>query len=192
MEFLFRFSGRIGRLHWNLGQILIFFLYLIPMLAMIEVRDGSIHYRMPGYHLLGLLVLGTWINLAVSVQRLHDRDKSGFWLIPMLLVPGGFIWMIIELGLLPGTPGPNRFGPPPGQDAAAVRKRFRAEEPTGNAEAPRFDTESVDRTIAKLKARRAETMHHVAPTRSHPEKPAAFSVRTTSIDGRRPTFGQRA
>jgi uncharacterized membrane protein YhaH (DUF805 family) len=30
-------------------------------------------------------------------------------LIPLV----GIIWFLVELGFLPGTPGPNRFGPPP-------------------------------------------------------------------------------
>ena len=192
MGFLFRFSGRIGRLHWNLGQVLILFLYLFPMLAMAEVRDGSVHYRMPEYYLLAIFALGTWINLAVSVQRLHDRDKSGFWLIPMLLIPGGFIWMIIELGFLPGTPGPNRFGPPPGQDAASLRKRFQAEGLIGGDARPRFDMEGVDRAIAELKARRAETMHHGETARNGQQKRTPPFGQAASFGSRQPTFGQRA
>jgi uncharacterized membrane protein YhaH (DUF805 family) len=32
----------------------------------------------------------------------------------ILLIPFvGAIWFLVELGFLPGTPGPNRFGPPP-------------------------------------------------------------------------------
>ncbi len=195
MGFLFRFSGRIGRLHWNLGQFLILFLYLFPMLAMVEVRDDSVQYRMPEHYLLAIFALGTWINLAVSVQRLHDRDKSGFWLIPMLLIPGGFIWMIIELGFLPGTPGPNRFGPPPGEDVASLRKRFRAEGLIGDDEQPRFDMEGVERAIAELKARRAETMHRTEAGGDGPRKrqkrTQAFG-QAAPFGGARPTFGQRA
>ena len=195
MGFLFRFSGRIGRLQWNLGQVLIFFLCLIPVLTMVEIREGSVQYRMPGYHILGLFVLTTWINLAVSVQRLHDRDKSGFWLIPMLLIPGGFIWMIIELGFLRGTPGPNRFGPPPGEDIASMRKRFRADGLAGDEEKVRFDMDSVERTIAELKARRAETMHHGEAARSEQrirrKRTQAFGQAAPPV-GTRPTFGQRA
>jgi uncharacterized membrane protein YhaH (DUF805 family) len=51
-------------------------------------------------------------GIAVSVRRVHDQDKSGwFILIPIY----GFILMFIE-----GTRGPNRFGPDPkGGDAGA-------------------------------------------------------------------------
>jgi uncharacterized membrane protein YhaH (DUF805 family) len=43
--------------------------------------------------------------LAVSVRRMHDVDKSGWF----LLIP---IYNLI-LALTPGTEGPNRFGPDP-------------------------------------------------------------------------------
>jgi len=47
------------------------------------------------------------------VKRYHDRDKSGWWILILFIPLVGFIWFLIELGCLPGTPGPNRFGPDP-------------------------------------------------------------------------------
>ena len=61
--------------------------------------------------ILGLAFL--WPSLAVAVKRYHDRDKSGWWILILFIPIIGFIWYIIELGFLPGTPGPNRFGPDP-------------------------------------------------------------------------------
>ncbi len=73
---------------------------------------------------LGLLILVWGLivivpSIAVTVRRLHDRDMSGWWylgaviggMIPYL----GFLVSIAFLVLmaLPGTPGPNRFGPDP-------------------------------------------------------------------------------
>ena len=89
--------------------------------------------------LLGLIlfIAATWSSLAVGVKRLHDRDKSGWWMLLFWLGPsvlggwptatpdlaGGFIfslaaaaiaiWGFVELGCLPGTPGPNQYGPDP-------------------------------------------------------------------------------
>ena len=78
----------------------------------------------------GLLLLGWGLitlipSIAVSVRRLHDRDMSGWWylgvivgsLIPLL----NFIIVIgfIVLMALPGTPGPNRFGPDPKDPTSA-------------------------------------------------------------------------
>jgi uncharacterized membrane protein YhaH (DUF805 family) len=57
--------------------------------------------------LFGLVMLIP--HWAVSVRRLHDSDKSGWWLLLGLVpVVGGLIVMILML--LPGTPGPNRYG----------------------------------------------------------------------------------
>ena len=49
--------------------------------------------------------------LAVTVRRLHDQDKSG-WLVLLQLVPIANIVLLVFM-FLPGTPGPNKFGPDP-------------------------------------------------------------------------------
>ncbi len=50
--------------------------------------------------------------LAVVVKRLHDRDKSMWWLLTYLIPFIGPIWMFIELGFLDGTPVERRYGNP--------------------------------------------------------------------------------
>jgi uncharacterized membrane protein YhaH (DUF805 family) len=51
--------------------------------------------------------------LAIYTKRWHDRDKSGWWtLIAFVPIIGG-IWLLVELGFLRGTDGPNRFGDNP-------------------------------------------------------------------------------
>ena len=51
-------------------------------------------------------------GLAVSVRRLHDIGKSG-WYILLLLIPcvGALILLIFDL--TPGDPGDNEYGPDP-------------------------------------------------------------------------------
>ena len=72
----------------------------------------------------GIPFLILWLALllptvAVSVRRLHDRDMSGWWYAPVILlawVPliGGLIGLaFLVVMLLRGTPGPNRFGADP-------------------------------------------------------------------------------
>jgi uncharacterized membrane protein YhaH (DUF805 family) len=51
--------------------------------------------------------------IMVYIKRFHDRDKSGWWVLIALIPLIGAIWILVELGFLAGTPGPNRFGPPP-------------------------------------------------------------------------------
>jgi uncharacterized membrane protein YhaH (DUF805 family) len=58
-----------------------------------------------------VLICAAWIGLAVGVKRCHDRDKSGLFMLVGLIPLAGGLWLLIELGFLEGTPGPNRFGP---------------------------------------------------------------------------------
>lgn len=60
--------------------------------------------------LYGLAVLIP--SLAVSVRRLHDIDKSGWWLL-LSFIPliGGLVLLLFFVQ--DGTPGPNKFGPDP-------------------------------------------------------------------------------
>ncbi|WP_095012767.1 DUF805 domain-containing protein [Tsuneonella mangrovi] len=72
----------------------------------------------------GLLILFWMVivlipSIAVTVRRLHDRDMSGWWYLGFAV--GGmipYIGFLISIAFLvimflPGTPGPNRFGPDP-------------------------------------------------------------------------------
>ena len=50
--------------------------------------------------------------LAVGARRLHDTDRTAWWLLIAFVPLIGAIALIV-LCALPGTPGPNRYGPPP-------------------------------------------------------------------------------
>jgi uncharacterized membrane protein YhaH (DUF805 family) len=58
-------------------------------------------------------------SIAVVVRRLHDRDMSGWWylgfivlqIIPLIGWIASIAFFVITV--LPGTDGPNRFGPDP-------------------------------------------------------------------------------
>jgi uncharacterized membrane protein YhaH (DUF805 family) len=64
---------------------------------------------------LGLLLPG----LAVGARRLHDTDRSGWWLLLGLIPVIGGIVLIVWFAT-PGTPGPNRFGADPLQRLPAA------------------------------------------------------------------------
>lgn len=54
--------------------------------------------------------LATFIpGLAVSVRRLHDVDKSGWFILISLIPIIGGIWLLI-LNATEGTPGRNQYG----------------------------------------------------------------------------------
>jgi uncharacterized membrane protein YhaH (DUF805 family) len=89
-----------------------FLFYLIAIFAS-GVLDAVLfrhHANGPLSTLAWLVLLLPW--LAVAVRRLHDRDRSGWWLLLHFVPVVGQIVLIVWF-CLPGTPGPNRFGPPP-------------------------------------------------------------------------------
>ncbi len=49
---------------------------------------------------------------AASVRRFHDLNRTGWWAL-ILLIPFIGTLLGIVLACLKGTPGDNRFGPPP-------------------------------------------------------------------------------
>jgi uncharacterized membrane protein YhaH (DUF805 family) len=56
-------------------------------------------------------------SLAVAVRRLHDTDRSGWWVLIGLIPLVGVIVLLVFF-VQDGTPGPNRFGPSPKYDVA--------------------------------------------------------------------------
>jgi uncharacterized membrane protein YhaH (DUF805 family) len=59
------------------------------------------------YTVFGLAVLIP--NIAIGVRRLHDLDRSGWWLLLSLIPLVGAIILIVWF-CGKGTDGPNRFG----------------------------------------------------------------------------------
>ena len=51
-------------------------------------------------------------SIAVSVRRLHDIDRTGWWVLIGLVPVIGTIVLLV-FAVLDGTPGQNRFGPNP-------------------------------------------------------------------------------
>lgn len=121
-----RFSGRSRpREYW---MFVLFLLLCFIGIALVEgalglsttehwARHGSwwvdTGYRTRGGPLTGLFGLATVIPwLAVAVRRLHDSDRSGFWLLILFLPIIGSIVLLIFF-IMSGTRGANRFGPDP-------------------------------------------------------------------------------
>ena len=179
MSYLFGFSGRINRARmWLFILVTLGFEIVIGLVAALgfhgtrqlsigrELVHGMSHtsiggmvaFRVPADNpidwaaagIVAILILVYVIALlAVSTKRLHDRNKSAWWLVLFLVLPfalsllkcvappgllamGGnfgpygvgwgtahligvifFVWGLVELFLLRGTVGENRYGPDP-------------------------------------------------------------------------------
>jgi uncharacterized membrane protein YhaH (DUF805 family) len=120
MNYLFGIQGRIGRLQWWGGQCIILMLFVAPLLMLgIGIGDMS-EERVQQIiannavaliaAILAIYALAVWMNVATTVKRYHDRNKSGFWFLVIFIPFIGGIWQLVECGFLSGTPGANNFG----------------------------------------------------------------------------------
>ena len=98
----FVFEGRASRSEYWWFQLIVSPSYLIS-----EVLDNEISYFFLGITLFTLIPA-----ISAGVRRLHDTNKSGFFLL-ISFIPfiGGLVLLFL---LIPaGTKGKNRFGPDP-------------------------------------------------------------------------------
>jgi uncharacterized membrane protein YhaH (DUF805 family) len=51
-------------------------------------------------------------NWAIGVRRLHDIDRTGWWILISFIPLIGFILLLVWFATK-GNDGPNRFGPDP-------------------------------------------------------------------------------
>jgi uncharacterized membrane protein YhaH (DUF805 family) len=115
------FSGRASRSEywwWTLAVVLVMLAVGLVEGALLPPMIGFEPYReQTGQPISMVVSLALLLPcLAVSVRRLHDRDKSGWWyllgLIPVIGPVVLLVWYVQA-----GTPGDNRFGPDPLQTA---------------------------------------------------------------------------
>ena len=99
-------DGRLGRRAWWLWGVAMPLGMALYFTAVLRVAGLSAYHSEVAVNLLLL-----WPTLCVSIKRWHDRGKSGWWVAVALIPVLGWLWMLIENGLLRGDAGVNRFGP---------------------------------------------------------------------------------
>ena len=136
------FSGRSRRKEYWSFVLLFVTVYLICGAVMVaggysvtslsapepQLAEGPSLMFWIGIGLLGVFALASIVPfVAVVVRRLHDRGLSGWWFLGVIVIVASFIPVInliagiaiLVLMVLPGTPGPNKYGPDP-KDPASV------------------------------------------------------------------------
>ena len=160
--YLSSFEGRINRAgYWRASLMILcamifsLLLLMVTSLALhlstgplsINLVDISVSFGytfdhkpaspLPRIAILVMTLAFGWRYAVTSIKRLHDRNKSAWWIVPFLVVPGlatqfgdwlGYswtalfisyaahiasVWGFVEMYGLKGTDGPNRFGPDP-------------------------------------------------------------------------------
>ena len=101
------FAGRACRSefwYWTL------FSFLVSIVA--AILDAAIFAFSPVSPLGAISTIILFLpGLAVAARRLHDLDRTGWWLLIMLTVIGVVLLLIWDC--IKGTTGPNRFGADP-------------------------------------------------------------------------------
>jgi uncharacterized membrane protein YhaH (DUF805 family) len=108
-----QFTGRSRRKeYWMfalINGIIVFIPYVLGLYML--TQQSNLGVALMG--LLGIYALAGLIpSIAVGVRRLHDTNKSGWWLL-ISFVPfvGGLILLILMC--IDGDPGDNQYGPNP-------------------------------------------------------------------------------
>jgi uncharacterized membrane protein YhaH (DUF805 family) len=137
-QLLFSFQGRLNRKPYWMTIIAITVIVLVVLLiALAMAREHRFEFAGVTMAVLVILYIPlVWIGLAIGAKRLHDRDKSAWWLVVFYAIPTILsaaadqtedltlvilhlisfaitVWAFVELGCLRGTIGPNRYGPDP-------------------------------------------------------------------------------
>ena len=113
-------SGRLARTPFVIAAA--------AMIVLIALYQAVVHTTL--HWLTGWFVYPALIYAGACLlsKRLHDRGRSGWWAAPIIVAmiaiwprPEGFldflfamilVWALVELGLMGGEHGANRFGPP--------------------------------------------------------------------------------
>ena len=129
------FNGRARRKeYWMFILAVILLLLAIGIvggvLSVISDTLGGLVYGIMGLVYLALLIPG----LAVTVRRLHDTNKSG-WFILVSLIPFVGAIYLFYLEILEGDKGPNQYGPDPkAVDNGANHPFNQAQDPFGSSQ----------------------------------------------------------
>jgi len=102
------FSTRASRKEFWLFYL--FYLLAFLIFISIDVFIGTSQLEIGFGILSGIFLLATFVPfLALAIRRLHDTNRSGWWLFVSLVPFVGGIWLIV-LWCLKSAEGENRFG----------------------------------------------------------------------------------
>jgi len=137
-QLFFKFDGRLNRAPFWIAALIFAVINIALLLLGYVTEQSGIFQAVNGMFSIVILISG----IAVGIKRLHDRNKSGWYLLLFYFVPGVLaaasvlvgefvedsdiianvltlltvalvVWAFVELGCLRGTVGANPYGPDP-------------------------------------------------------------------------------
>jgi uncharacterized membrane protein YhaH (DUF805 family) len=108
----FRFSGRVSRAAYFLAGLLLAIVQAFLLYRFTLVPEGTSESQGWAAAFWLVMLVSLWANVALSVKRLHDIGRPGI-IAAALFIPVISIIAFIAFCLVPGNPGPNRYGNKP-------------------------------------------------------------------------------
>ena len=116
-------KGRFGRLSFIAWSAFLHFIFLFSSIALglsIDIVNIAVHSMdsnwllslqgLAGIGVLIMILVYAYFALVVTVRRLHDMNRSGWWALLLLLpLVNIFVWLYIVFGS--GDRGSNQYGP---------------------------------------------------------------------------------
>lgn len=107
-------GGRSSRLEWWVIEVFVLVAYAgWDRINLLLWQLGVESWPSRAAIMFPLFGLVFWLNVASSVRRLHDRNRSGWWVLLYAVPLLGQAWQFIECGFLPPRDARNRFDPAP-------------------------------------------------------------------------------
>jgi uncharacterized membrane protein YhaH (DUF805 family) len=111
------FTGRARRKEFWMFTLIYTIIYIVLSIADSLIGTGAMLFEM------GLLsgvfsLVSICPSIAVTIRRLHDIDRSGWWAL-IGLVPLAGVIVLIVFAAKDGQPGSNQYGTNPKEEAIA-------------------------------------------------------------------------
>ena len=137
-QLFFKFDGRVNRARFWIAALIFTVVNVVLAILSYLTDQSGVFQAINGMLSIVILIC----SIAVGVKRLHDRNKSGWYLLLFYFLPGVLaaagvlvgefvedstviatvltllavaltVWAFVELGCLRGTVGANPYGPDP-------------------------------------------------------------------------------
>ena len=108
-----KFDGRAGRAeYWFYALFSTLIFFILQFLSSILGFQYAMNELITVYPLASIWQVATFVpSLAVGVRRMHDINRSGFWMLFLLLPLIGWL-LIMIFALLKGNNDDNDYGSP--------------------------------------------------------------------------------
>jgi len=190
---LFGFRGRLSRSGFWEVLMSVVLIDVALVIGRMSVADGGLPGGLGPSSQLSqaalaaipwvLVIFTLWALLAATVKRFHDRDRSGLMILIGLIPVFGWLWLLVDLFLLGGTDGKNRYGRSPhaprGEGASEPGRFDWGAEPAAGTpiHAPETEPEvrAEEAAAAPLQAEDAAPAPELHPAEIHEPEPASMA-----------------